>query len=445
MGARNLELAILLLAPMIWIGRVHHHNWVNPVTAMVIPMVISLAGLVIWTPGVPFGNEALVVLVGSVGLFTGGAVCINVPKPPAKVTVGLVARPGRRWVSRYGALAIGAAAIICGRYAARIFDGSGGQIRAGVFDRATAFNNISGTSQGLIIRGVTAFLIIGGIGLLLFFASGDRRRWIALAMYWSGFYLFTVGTRGRESMFLTMLYFLVLGTFLLAPSGRAAKHSRRQGLVGSLALLISIVGLVFVYNQVAKARYGVSRGGVKDLVYSVASGPSAMSYALDNPGSVSALNTRASGRSIAGILDVLSHRTRSLGNQTSVPLSQDGDSRATVNIYTGIYILILDVGIPLTMVIMFALGVTASLLYRRLLTRPTAGLLCAYGAILLLLTSMPNTIVSQYNFWWLIFLIAPLASRFFVVEMSARSTADRGTPPDALALSGQPREAPAGL
>lgn len=367
----------------------------NASTVAAVPFATELSIQEVFFREVPFGGRAaLVVVAANICILAGGLCAGEVGAHPS---AHLVTRPRRRNVGLVSAYGISALSLTLALIAGRAVSGSAaGDVGQGVFDRELAVAHLSSLDQLLYRMSVLTFLTAVGYSIILWRAGGRRFLPPAIGALGSSV-VFAVGARGR----LPTLIAFALATLCVALVNPKHDRSMRPSVLIRLIVMALVVLLASnaLFGQVAEDRYG----GVQQqyaFLYHVSTGPSALSVWLDHTQHVELRDTDTFGIAVAGWLDLIGQRPRSLGQASPVYLLREGDSTTSTNVYTGYFFLIQDVGIPGLLTVMLLVGFMASRLERRFNRRPTSALLVTRVCLLLLLGLMPNMLLTYYNFWW---------------------------------------------
>lgn len=384
----------------------------NPVTLLAAPMAVVLVITEAQVPTLAFGYHAAVAIIFGTVAFIVGAVAVAQPRPLPPITLQI--KPGRH--RRYlgvGILAGSLALLAVAYFAGRSFSSnSTGVVRAGLFDRSLVQAEIAGTGTGLMLRLVVlaSFVVVGFITL----AALARARWWKLSSVFCALSVaaLAIGTRARLSAVLAALLALIIVKTARRPGTPTWRRDRRTF---ALAAVLVIGGLWTVFTAVSQGRY--SRAvAIDQLLYSIASGPSGLQVALSGEQWVEF--PAGAGVTVAGPLELLGIRHRELLTATTV--RPDPTAQTTVtNIYTGFYLLIRDLGMPLACGVLIGLGAATSLVHRRFCRRPTPAGLVLVGQFGVLLASFSNTAISTYNSWWLLLIVVAASNRVFDVHSAA--------------------------
>jgi hypothetical protein len=409
--ARLLTIAFCGLLAVV--GHRSYKTLLNPISALVAPLAAALATEAVFLPRSPVGVRAAAVLVGAVSAFRAGALVGARPSNPT----GLHFELNRKMLSRNMLLSlagVSALLVVLGAQVVRnIYDSAGvGFVGNGVFDRSLVVDAISGTTQELVVRAVTAFVFPAGTLVCLFWLSRQRFRGAVAGTYALGVVLLSLAVRARLAGVLALI---LVGCLLLLASGR------RRVVRRAIPLLVLGPVLVFaLFNQVAHDRYGSAGSGRdtnEDFLYATVGGPAGLAVAMTNEQPVTLLGSpteHVRGQSIAGLLSIVGP-ARVLGGFTPVYVEQTAASQ--INVYTGAWALMWDVGKIGMLFVMGLLGLATNMSFRRLFTRPSAGALLATANLCFLLVCFPISFISTYNLWWGLWLLVPIVNRMFRVRL----------------------------
>ncbi len=400
------RLALIVIASYATIlGVAHFRALVNPISALCVPLAISLLTEEVFLPWTPFSDRAALYLGAAALLFTTTSLATS-PGVGGPLQISFRTATAQRFVLRLCLTGAVGFALIWPILRARL--AAAGQNSEG-FNRELASQAVlADRATGLILRMVLLGGFLVGPLIGLYWLARGRRRALLTGAYFVVIIIMSLTLRARlNAVFIAILFLLLIAAVQRPRLGRGAFRL-------ALISLLSVVALAGLFMRIAESRYGTTRG-IDDMAYATSSGPAAMSVALDNPQPIDLTGTR--GQSIAGLLDLTGARTRGFGSVLGVDIS---DGKTTlgqrVNVYTGVYLLIRDLSLPLTLALFAVLGHLASRLHRYNAERPTTASLLGYVNLLLLLAVMESTTVSTYNFWWLTFLVPLLYTRWFVVR-----------------------------
>lgn len=406
-------LTILFAAALTALGHRSFKTLLNPVSALVAPLGLALLAEAILLPKSPFGVRAAAVLVSASSAYAAGALIGRRPAEP----VGLRFEVNRNTLSPRMLLVVAgvcAMLVVLGaRQARSIYDSAGvGFVQNGVFDRSRVIDALGGTGDELVIRVIQAFVFPACILICFFWLSKQQFRVPIAATYVIGVLLLSLALRAR---LIAVLAVLLATAVLLLASGRRRIVRR--------AIPIVILGplvLFFLFSRVSDARYGNDpnrRDTQEDFIYATVGGPAGLAIALSNEQPVVLLGgtgEHVRGQSISGLLSLVG-RSRVLGTFSPVYVSESEASQ--INLYTGAWILMWDVGFIGMLVVMGLLGLAARAAFRRLFTRPTPGALLATANLMFLMFCYPIALISYYNLWWGTWLLIPILNRMFRIRL----------------------------
>jgi oligosaccharide repeat unit polymerase len=414
-------LAALLSLGLASVAHRHYRTLLNPVSALTVPLGVALLLEEVFIPSAPFGLRAAAFLLSSEATFTLGALAGRVGRVPARILVRLKGGVTYQRAILVAILLSCVGLVMGARFVRGAYDATGvGYVRPGVFDRSLVIATIAGSKADYIIRAIIFAVFPVGAVIALYWLARGRLRLLATLFYALGVSLISIALRARLNAVLATTLFLVL---LFLASG-AKRHSYRAVVVVAIAV-VAVAGL---FNEVAHQRYGAagSARGPGEFIYSTVGGPSALSVALsqDQPVSLLSNEHHSRGQSLAGLLSLVG-RQRGLGSYT--PVSVGPTESASLNIFTGAWLLKWDVGVPFTLLIMFLLGVLSRYAFRYFISRGTAGSMLATANLLFLLVCFPVSLLSTYNFWWSTFLLVPVVNRVFRLELEYAELSDGAT------------------
>lgn len=406
---------------LVALGWRHYRTGLNPISALCGPLAATLIIEQFALSDSSLGGRAAVILVAMEAAFTVGALAGPVGRPISGARI-LLKRGSPKTFAAFLLVAIAVFAVGA-QYTLHVYNSvPSAHSQSGLFDRSVVEANIAGSSQELLIRVVTVLQFPLAVALAFYWLiRGRGRRWLTAA-YFASVAMFAFATRARLAAVLATVLLLIV--IFLAQRGRLQRRAIP-------AIAVATIVIVGIFSHVADQRYGphahfAGHTPTRDFLYSTVGGPAAFSQVIGGYQDVQLVSypdLHSRGQSVAGILSVVSSRARALGSFTPVYAGKDESSR--INIYTGAWLLIWDLGTRLSIAMMLVLGVVARVTYRRFLTVGSPGSMIATMNILFLLVCFPVTLLSTYNLWWVLFLLVPVANRLFTVELT-RSGNDSG-------------------
>lgn len=412
--------SIVLLVVLAFMGRRRFRQWLNPVTILCLPFAGTLAIGEFFLRGAPFGDRAALLIVGASACFALGSFSRK-PGLPTGASISMkYVSPNTRRLYPLALIATLFLLLAGVRFVRGVYDGSSvAYVGDGMYDRGLAVASLRGTAAELVVRIVTLVTLLAPYLVILPWFSRSRERFASASLYGLSVLGLSLATRSRFTSILVIITCALLISLTRANGvvRSTRRHHRRSGPI--LLLIATTVACFWLFSLVALARYGFKSGSqTTDFLYATAAGPSALSAALDRSDSVEVLD--GLGQSVAGLLDILQVRGRTLGSYSSVQLGDSDES--VVNIFTGIYPLVKDVGVVLTLVLFGAGGSLGTGMHRRLSTSPSPARLVRYVNYLLLIACMPVALIASYNFWWVAWLASPLANLVFKSDEPSPTT-----------------------
>jgi oligosaccharide repeat unit polymerase len=407
----RLSLIFSLLA-LAAIGTVHYRGAIfNPTSVLSLPLAGALVAEEVVNPqGMPFGFRAEVYIFAAVAVYTVGTVLRPVPDQSVRHRLVVSGRTAmqQNWVDFL--MVAGAIALIpAAQYVSHLYAATAASISSSVFDRGLVTAALSGSGQSIIERIITAYGVLFAVPVGLYWLT--KRKWRIPIMAFYAFGLIKLGDALRARL---PIILAILLTFLVIHIGRFSGHKRKRRFSTIVQFFVVLIVVYGVFNQIYSARHVGQTASTQSFVYSIAGGPSAFSESLEGmPVTIEG----GHGVSVEGLLSFFG-RSRTLGNFSAVTLGKASSSPQQINVYTGIGVLDLDIGFPLMLVVMFLAGIAMRLLWSKAIRSPTVGSITACAAMSLLIVSMPVGLLSQYNFWWALFLAPPVVNRLFKLELA---------------------------
>jgi hypothetical protein len=407
-------IALLFIAAF---GVRHYRAFINPVSLAALPLAGALVAEELFLgPYAPFDLPAGLFIVGAVFAFGIGAALRPTPE---------TARTEMRIKPKGGDLVLGlllstlAVLLYVGATHVRDAYNAVGDTLASGFDRGLVAAELPGV-ESYIVRLVTGCTILFAVPVAFYWLSRARLRVPVIVLY--GIDLITLGfaLRARLPIFLAVLL-CVLVVYL----GRSVTQRQPRLLKTMVGVAFLLIGAYFAFNSIYAARGGPA-ATTSEFVFSIAGGPSAMSEVVTGAQPVSLQGGQ--GVSIEGLLSLVGRQRT--GNVTAagvfgtnkisfVTLAVGSGNPLLINIFTGIGVLYVDIGPLPTLVVFFLLGILAESTWLRVVRTRTPGSITVMAGFALLFVSLPVTILSEYNVWWLIFLGPLLVNRMFRVELVA--------------------------
>jgi len=397
--ARVILCLFLLIAAAL--GRRVFRTYASPITIMVVPWLVVIAGQEVLVPDFPFGRTAALVIASAAGAFCGAAGVVALVNggwglrseiPDIVITV----RPGRqrlwRWLLR-GLVALAAAELALDLYLA-FYLGVGVRAEGSVNPYAfyDAVVGPYGQTIGVLYRASFTAVYLGAL-LLGVEVARHRRLTVGPVLFFGSIVAVSLFTTSKTFALLALSIVGLTSALMFPRAGR--RLSAKQTLTCIFALVF-VTAFVWGANY---RRYGVVftsgewAGNVQAVyLFGAASG---LSLYLDT--SDRWIEGRFSGVCIGGPLEWLGFGKREVGVYTEVVLL--GDYSVPTNQYTGLRLLLEDGGVGGMVIAMGLLGVIASTVFFRFYSSPTFAKCVLLSNLYLLLLWLPITLWTYYTFW----------------------------------------------
>jgi oligosaccharide repeat unit polymerase len=329
-------------------------TWANPVGFYAGPFLVVALGQEAILPDLPFSAAMAMLILGStIALFLGMLVTLRRPK----VVVDPPRLPDTHRAIRTIGLVVAFAVALVYLYEIREARATGlGMTGTGLFDRATFF---AAGGQTPLMRVLQALTYCGV--LYVAFEARQRKRPVLLV----GAYLLVVFAQGvaySAKLGILIDVLLVIAVICVGYPTRFRRIDRRTlgGVVGGLLVV------VLTFQVVTMLRHQGTTDESATTAYAVLGGPSAYSVVLEDGFTVNVDDQW--GLTIAGIRDAVTSGsdTRALGVYAeSVEFDPSKPAESRTNIYTWFMPLHHDFGVPGTFIVIFGLGLAASVTTRQ--------------------------------------------------------------------------------
>jgi hypothetical protein len=413
MNAARIETAVILVFLTV-VGARHFRALLNPVSLTALPLAVALiAEEVVLGAYAPFDIVAGLVLVGAVLALLAGALPRSAPR---------VDDTGMRVTTKGNDLAIGVGLLVGAglmylgaAHVRDVYNSVGNTLNAG-FDRGLVSAALPGI-ESYVVRIVTALTILFAVPAGFYWLSRAPLRVPVMLVYLADLITLGFALRARLPIFLAATLCILVIT--LGRSVTQRQPNLTKMVIGGVVL---VAAAYFAFNSIYAARGGPT-ATTSEFVFSIAGGPSAMSEAVtgDQPVSVNG----GHGVSIEGLLSLVGRQRTGVvtasgdfgTNKISfVTLGVGSGNPLLINVFTGVGVLYVDIGLLPTVAVFFALGALAKMTWIRMVRTRSPGSITVMAGFALLFVCLPVTTLSEYNVWWLIFLGPVVVNRLFRIE-----------------------------
>jgi hypothetical protein len=427
MNVARVETIVALLFIAVF-GVRRYRALINPVSLVALPLAGALvAEELLLGSYAPFDLPAGLFIVGAVLVF--GISAALRPIPEMARTEVRIKLKGRDLTLGVALCAFAVLLYLGAAHVRDVYNAVGDTLASG-FDRGLVGAELPG-AESYIVRLVTASTILFAVPVGFYWLSRGRLRVPLMVLYGIDLITLGFGLRARLPIFLAVLLCV-----LVVSLGRSVtrRQPRLSKTVAGVALLLA--GAYFAFNSIYVARGGPA-ATTSQFVFSIAGGPSAMSEVVT--GAQPVTEQGGQGVSIEGLLSLIGRQRTGVvtaggdfgTNKISfVTLGAGSGDPLLINIFTGIGVLYVDIGPLPTLVVFFLLGVLAEWTWRRVVRTRTPGSITVMAGFALLFVSLPVTILSEYNVWWLIFLGPLVVNRMFRVELVSTAPVSEPVPHD---------------
>lgn len=405
--------AALLLAASV--GKRVFKSYVNPITIMTMPWFVVLAGQQLLVPGFPFGTNAAFVIGTAAMMFCSASLVtalVHHRAAPAFSIPDISITPQPQKTRFWGLLCWFLVAIaithLCVDLYFAYYLGIGLRDEGSV-DPYSFYNEITGRASvatGILFRGLVTITYIGAFLFAIELARSRR-----LALRSAVFFAAVIAT----SLFTTVK---TLGLLTLSITAIAISviFSRLPVRISTRLVFTLVLATVFIigYAWVASTRrYGGQQEGTvlaNNLAVQCFGASSALSEYLDRSAGWEYGNFR--GLSIMGPLEWFGIVVREQGvYERSIYLTADA---IPTNQYTGLRLLLDDMGFGGMMITMGFLGAITTSLFFAFYSRPSVAKCALLCNLYLLVLWLPITFWSYYSFWTVQLLVCPLLGGYLI-------------------------------
>jgi hypothetical protein len=413
-GLRLLTIAVLLV--LIVGARLSLRTWGNPVSALAGSFALTLSWQQAVIPDVPFGAKAaLLIIVGAVALFIGTAISTSFVSHGDTVDLRVgIAAAHRRTVR----LAVWGAVAFSFLYLAYLY-------KVVEIERTDYINDVFyreafsvGPGSGLLYRIAQLLMYVGAMVVALDAAQRGLGRKEPL-LFLAGATAQSIVLSTKFSILLILSIFAVVWTLTHAASLRRLFTPRHVFVAG----LLVVVGL-YSFDAVTSRRAGGDARFGATFAYSFSGASSALSLVVDqgfrpDPDPIP-------GMTVGGLRELVGGSQRQFGVYLYAVTLKAGEYQSSINVYTWYLPFLQDLGVVGALALVFMIGfVTGPLFVRAREGMLSVTALVVLTCLVLLLLWAPISLLSYYNFWFGLLILAPVYGALF----KKRATSQLSAPP----------------